>query len=626
MENSIEYFGKVNGLLILFFVVYVIFLKKDTFFQYNRWFLMIGLLASLVLPLIILRKIIWVERPKIIDSFDAMPIEQTQQTSNQITENIVVFDWNLIFMIGYFTVMMILFVKLFFEYYSYKRILKNKISIIKNGIKTFEMSENINPFSFFKTIVLNPSLYSEIELKAIIAHENVHVRQFHSVDVLVSKLFTIVFWYNPIIWFYRKFMIQNLEYIADNKAVDNYNFKQYQYTLLKHTTNMSCVALTNPFYQSLIKKRIVMLNKKPSTRANHLKLAIIAPMLAIFVWQFQTKIVAQEKISAVQSTSQSPKIEIEISKNTTDVFMATQTVLLKKNHNIDLTFSKLRRNKNAEITAIKVVMDDHKGNETEHEIQSDKGIGNFQIVYDVENGKGEIGYYTKRFKNSKEVPLTSEDDDVSQTAYEVPSATAILMKEPPTPPTPPMPPSPIAPSTIAIEEMLANMPKPPIPPAKFNNKKSMIQFAKSMRSYEDKMAEFTKKIDETHKASDADMEIYNQKMKAYDEVMREYDLKMKAYDTNMEEYSSTVREANVPSDSTYVSNREDKTEDKSYKINNKKRVIAARKEIIEERKVMIAKRKQKIDERNKIESERRRIINEKRKVVRRSRAEENNQK
>ena len=100
MENSIEYFGKVNGLLILFFVVYVIFLKKDTFFQYNRWFLMIGLLASLVLPLIILRKIIWVERPKIIDSFDAMPIEQTQQTSNQITENIVVFDLNLIFMIG----------------------------------------------------------------------------------------------------------------------------------------------------------------------------------------------------------------------------------------------------------------------------------------------------------------------------------------------------------------------------------------------------------------------------------------------------------------------------------------------------------------------------------------------
>ena len=139
-------------------MVYYIFLRKETFFQYNRWFLNVGLVASLGLPLVILRKIIWVERPKIIDSFDAMPIEQTQQTSNQITENIVVFDWNLIFMIGYFAVVVVLFVKLFFEYYSYKRILKNKISILKNGIKTFEMSENINPFSFFKTIVLNPSL------------------------------------------------------------------------------------------------------------------------------------------------------------------------------------------------------------------------------------------------------------------------------------------------------------------------------------------------------------------------------------------------------------------------------------------------------------------------------------
>ena len=600
MENSIEYFGKVNGLLILFFVVYVIFLKKDTFFQYNRWFLITGLLASLVLPLVILRKIIWVERPKIIDSFDAMPIEQTQQTSNQITENIVVFDWNLIFMIGYFTVMMILFVKLFFEYYSYKRILKNKISIIKNGIKTIEMSENINPFSFFKTIVLNPSLYSEIELKAIIAHENVHVRQFHSVDVLVSKLFTIVFWYNPIMWIYRKFMIQNLEYIADNKAVDNNNFKQYQYTLLKHTTNVSCVALTNPFYQSLIKKRIVMLNKKPSTRANHLKLAIIAPMLAIFVWQFQTKIVAQEKISAVQSTSQSPKIEIEISKNTTDVFMATQTVLLKKNHNIDLTFSKLRRNKNAEITAIKVVMDDHKGNETEHEIQSDRGIGNFQIIYDVENGKGEIGYYTKRFKNSKEVSLNGKDSisSVTVTAVQIPEPIS-----PPSVPAPPMPPS--APSVKQFQGIYRNMPVPPTPPRNSNDNIEMEKFEKNMKAYEDKIEAYEKNIDNRRKITDAEMEIYEKKMRDYEVVIKEYEIKMEDYQQKMAKYQDEMSNY-VPTsatDSLYFRQNGKLVVKGSYKNYDKQKRLNERKKVINQRQKLINEHKKIIEEKRKTISE-----------------------
>jgi hypothetical protein len=57
-------------------------------------------------------------------------------------------------------------------------------------------------------------------------------------------------------------MIQNLEFIADSEALKKYPIKAYQITLLKITTQDNCVALTNPFYQSLIKKRIVMLNKK----------------------------------------------------------------------------------------------------------------------------------------------------------------------------------------------------------------------------------------------------------------------------------------------------------------------------------------------------------------------------
>ena len=577
MENATEYLVKVNGLFVLFFAVYYVFLRKETFFQYNRWFLNAGLLASLGLPLVIFKQIVWIEKSAKATNFDILPLTALQKMPIPVSEEVVISYWYLSHIIIYFIGFSILFLKLVQEYYAYRQILKNTTSSFSKGIKTIKTNENIGPFSFFKTIVINPALYSDAELHAIISHEMVHIRQYHSVDVLVSKLFAIIFWYNPIVWLYRKAMIQNLEYIADNKAVEkNSDFKQYQYTLLKHTTNMSCVALTNPFYQSLIKKRIVMLNKKPSAQANRLKLAIIIPMLAIFVWQFQTKIVAQEKVSAAQIVAEKPKIEILINKNTTAQFMAEYTERLKQDYNIDLKFSKIKRNKKGELTAITVFLDDNKGSKTEHEVESNKAIEKFLIVYDVKKGKGEIGFYTKKYKDSKEVALTSGDQDLSATESEISSGNALEIPEPPTPPMPPTPNSPLAPSMKAYKGMLQNMPKPATPPRNSNDKKAMIQFEKSMRTYEDKMADYEKEIEEKQNIADTDLERYDKQMEAYDNVMREYELKMKAYDDKMEAYNAAVQKANPASDSLHLFGRAKKIKVGSFTKNEKKNIIKER--------------------------------------------------
>ncbi len=604
MENATEYLVKVNGLLVLFFVVYYIFLRKETFFQYNRWFLNIGLVASLLLPFAIIKKIVWVEKASEATTFVSLPYANLQNMSIPVSEDVFVSYWNLSHIVIYFVGLSILFFKLCQEYYAYRQILKNKKSVNCDGIKTIEITENVGPFSFFNTIVINPNLYSESELNAIISHEKVHVRQYHSVDVLVSKLFAIVFWYNPIVWLYRKFMIQNLEYIADNKAIENdNNFKQYQYTLLKHTTNMSCVALTNPFYQSLIKKRIVMLNKKPSTRANRLKLAIVVPMLAIFVWQFQTKIVAQEKVSAKESIAETPKIEIEINKNTTAEFMAEYSERLKREFNIDLKFSKIKRNKKGELTAIKVSLNDNKGSETEHDIESDKAIEKFLIVYDKNNGKSEIGFYAKKNQNSKGIALTSADDVVTATAYEIPSATTVEIPEPPTPPMPPIATAPTAPNLNAYQEMLKNMPKPPTPTQNMRNKSAMERFEKSMQAYENKMVDYEKNIDEKQKIADVDMEKFDKQIKAYDDVMRDYDSKMKEYENQMNAYNSEMQNTYSESDSINSNVNARFVKIGATKNNDRKRII-------EERKKMISERKKIINERRKIVHEKRKSISE----------------
>src|SRR5690606_33341038 len=106
--------------------------------------------------------------------------------------------------------------------------------------KFVNVKENIAPFSYFNYIVYNPELYSEVEMQNILEHEKVHCAQNHTIDVLIARLFCIVFWWNPFIWFYKKAIVQNLEFIADSDAFKNISDKKaYQFTLLKITTHES---------------------------------------------------------------------------------------------------------------------------------------------------------------------------------------------------------------------------------------------------------------------------------------------------------------------------------------------------------------------------------------------------
>ena len=291
MEGLFIYLIKSSGLIALFYFAYYFLLRKETFFTSNRWFLLMGLFTSAVLPLVVYTKIIVVE-PK-LKSIDWSKIPVTNSLENNAFE----INWYLIFGIVYGTGILIFLAKFAFDFYSLRTILKGKASQNQVNFKFIDIQENLAPFSFFNTIVYNSSLYSSSELENILEHEKVHSEQNHTVDVLISRIFCILFWLNPFIWLYKKAIIQNLEFIADSEATKKISDKKaYQFTLLKITTHENCVAITNHFYQSLIKKRIVMLNKNQSKKSNSWKYAIVLPALVAFVSLFQMEVIAQEKV------------------------------------------------------------------------------------------------------------------------------------------------------------------------------------------------------------------------------------------------------------------------------------------------------------------------------------------
>lgn len=302
MENGFIYLIKASGLIGLFYIAYFLLLRKETFFNSNRWFLLLGLITSSILPLFFITKIIWVEPTT--DSFDWSTIPVTTSVTAPEPE----INWYLVLACVYFTGIVISFLKLVFDFNSLIQLLKGKTIQQKGAFKLIDIAENIAPFSYFNYIVYNSSLYTAVELENILEHEKVHSQQKHSIDVFLSRLFCIFFWFNPLIWLYKKAIAQNLEFIADSEAAKKITDKKaYQFTLLKITTQENCVALTNHFYQSLIKKRIIMLNQNQSKKWNSWKYALVLPALITFVFLFQIEVVAQEKETPKQETETKPE-------------------------------------------------------------------------------------------------------------------------------------------------------------------------------------------------------------------------------------------------------------------------------------------------------------------------------
>ncbi|MBA4133151.1 MAG: hypothetical protein C0525_00365 [Flavobacterium sp.] len=367
---------KSSALIAAFYLAYHFLVRKETFFNSNRWFLLTGLFTALLLPWFNITKVVYVEKPKMALA-DLVAYSSQNMVATPRVPTPEPFDWMSLVWVGYLAIALFLLARIVINFTSLFRMLYNQQKTKKEDFTLVDLNQNIAPFSFFNYIVYNSSLYTPEELQSILLHEKVHSREKHSFDVMVAKLFCIIFWFNPFVWLYKKAIIQNLEYIADHKAVQQLeNPKVYQMALLKAISNQNCLSITNNFYQSLIKKRIVMLNTNQSQQRNVWKYSIILPVLIGFVMLFQIKTIAQEKMGNTVLSQTNPKEEVRlvIDKNTSDADLKREAQRLKEKHGVTLKYSKIKRNENGEITGIKVEFKDKKGNKGVSQVAGNEPI------------------------------------------------------------------------------------------------------------------------------------------------------------------------------------------------------------------------------------------------------------
>jgi TonB-dependent SusC/RagA subfamily outer membrane receptor len=333
-------------------------LQRETFFQLNRLFLLIGIIVAAIIPLIVIP--IYVEIPK--ESFNN--IQFTEISSQGIIQDSI--NWMEIIQILYLSGVLLLSGKFIFNFISLSNLIIRNSNIKESNYTFVTNDKNTSPFSFFNYIVFNPIQFKKKELEQIITHEKVHVNQFHSIDILISQIAIILFWFNPFIWFYKKEIEQNLEFIADDIAQQNIDCeKSYQKLLLKSSLPKNQLALTNNFYNSLIKKRIIMLHKNRSKSTNQWKYALILPLITAFIFTFNTKVIAQNSTS-----KEKQEITIEeriymfvITKDTADSELKEIKNDFKK-EGVTVTFKKIERNSDGEITQIAIDLKSKTSNAT----------------------------------------------------------------------------------------------------------------------------------------------------------------------------------------------------------------------------------------------------------------------
>ncbi|MCE7068096.1 M56 family metallopeptidase [Dyadobacter sp. CY326] len=170
---------------------------------------------------------------------------------------------------------------------------------------------NVGSFSFFKWLVINQVDYAQ-NFEPILRHESVHIRQMHSIDIVLIELLKIVFWFNPIVWFYKRSIQEVHEFLADEHAPDRDGYARF---LVAYAFNTPAASLTNHFFNGpLLKSRIKMIYKNRNSEWLRSKYFIILPLICFVA----IMTAAREKVSTF-SKAEVPLIISEITANKGEV-------------------------------------------------------------------------------------------------------------------------------------------------------------------------------------------------------------------------------------------------------------------------------------------------------------------
>ncbi len=275
---------KVNIALVLFCLGYYLVLRYLTFYTLNRIYLVSAILFSSLYPNINLSD--FAQHHQL-----TQPVQTVIMNWKTPAENFVkplyqpnYWQWvEVVFWGGVILFAVRLIMQLFSLYKLYRQSKPGEV----HDYPVRLIKDDISPFSFWRSIYINPSKLSPTELKSVLEHEQVHVSEWHTLDILLAELSTIFYWFNPGVWLMKKAVRENIEFITDRKILQKgMDSKEYQYSLVSVGLAATSNNIVNHFNMSTIKKRIIMMNTKRSAGYNLTRYIFLVPVVVALLLIF----------------------------------------------------------------------------------------------------------------------------------------------------------------------------------------------------------------------------------------------------------------------------------------------------------------------------------------------------
>ncbi|MCG8581297.1 MAG: M56 family metallopeptidase [Bacteroidales bacterium] len=314
MSRFLIYLFESGLCLTLFYIGYILFFRKETYFTFNRIYLVTSMVIALLLPLSNVQlsldsgekignalatigefrnyyeELILMTEPDFMVGnelpavAEGKPIEQSLNINSEPEHS----SFSLSSLLLYIYISGVLFFtfRLLLLVYNLYRIIRKNNVIHSEGYNIVLIKDDMPSFSFINWIFVNKEALQPEEFEQVITHEKVHVQHKHSVDLLLAHIITIFQWFNPLTWRIQKSIKTCHEYIADRQVIDQgHELFDYQSLLLSQLISIRSVELVNNFNLLSIKKRIAMMNKIKSGNSAKLKALLVIPMV-IFAFFF----------------------------------------------------------------------------------------------------------------------------------------------------------------------------------------------------------------------------------------------------------------------------------------------------------------------------------------------------
>lgn len=263
--NWLYYLAEANIYLCVFYLAYCLFFTNETYYQLNRAYLLFSCVVSFALPIVQ----IGVLKPneKVVQNITAVKI-----TTDYFTIQTAI-------LYGYLLGVAICIGVLAIKLYQLYKLVKVQPGLINDRYKLIYIRDSNAAFSFFNYLFVGTNT---AQLALITKHELVHIRQKHSIDIIILEIFKIINWFNPVVHLLQNSLKAIHEYIADEKTATNEtDTTTYASFLVNNAYGLSGSSITHSFFNhNLLKRRIIMLHQKRSSTLARLKYLMAVPLCA----------------------------------------------------------------------------------------------------------------------------------------------------------------------------------------------------------------------------------------------------------------------------------------------------------------------------------------------------------